>query len=287
MSALVGQQKTLVKRLLTNASGLVSTSLSAGYAPNQLGRAGIGLFTREVSGSLTSDTARPRFVVGLWKPVAWSPLDVKVNSQTYSTVRARVGDQYDLRSVDVSVLNPTAPFCIPCRIDALAPTGASVGGVGMGCSSCVDLTDPNRLPHDNWSLSSGTRGGSTDYWWTPTAGTEEAVLTVPGINGPANPIACHLEFTTLWQPSITTGPVILERLEGGTWTELTRWPFAATGPVGEFRLVARLRSYFFEASLPTSTEPTSSFRFRVPAGASQPSFMLFDPIITCHFGSLP
>lgn len=284
----LSQQKKLLRRLLSNALALVSSTETAAYGPRQFGKFSLGFLVREASGTATNahDTARPQFDFGLWKPTAFPNFEVKVGSSYISTEKGRVGAMYDLRYVKLTNLNPSNPFCVPCEIEALNAKGVSIGGVASDCgSACVDLTDANRLPATQWSLISGARGGSADYWWEPNpTPSGDAILTVPGFPVPQNTLDCHLNFTTSWtRVYAPITPVILERKIGSNWTEVMRWPNEAN-PHSEVRMANRLRSESVESTLPSPAYGTNTdtFRFRVPAAATAPDFRLFDPIQLCH-----
>jgi hypothetical protein len=290
ISGLVSQQKALVKRMLSDAPGLVSTTLNSALAPTRLGKLAPGLWDREASGTLTTSTARPRFVKPIWAAAdPGTPIIASINGQHFNLNKARTGAQYNLQMLDLAVMSPNTPFCLPCSI---VYRDTSTGNdSAVNCSGCIDLTDPGRLPHSGWDLKSGLRGGKQDYWWEPTvSATQDVVLTIPSGTPPSGVTSCSLMFTSEWTPDNTgEGPVILERLGSAGWTEIQRWPysFADMGtPVVEDRSRRRLRSEAIEANahLPASTD---EFRFRIPKGSTQPSFMLFDPAVYCRYGTLP
>lgn len=290
LDRLVAQQQTLIRRLLIEAPSLVAST--SDYARNNFGNVALGGFAREVKGTFDQQSARPSLQVHLAKAVDTGPaltVTSSVNNNPVTLTRNRPGVHFSSWGTSFDQLNPSDPYCVPCQINIRSGVGSA--GVSTGCSSgCLNLKDPNRLPHTSgWQLVRGQRPSTStlakdeDWWWQVTGSSQDEVLTIPSFTPPANTTQCALSFTTIINPGNQLSSLVLERLQGSTWQVLTSWKLDT--PFPETRSVARLRSYLFEANglLPSSTP---QFRFRLPAGQAS-SINIFEPLIMCRWGNVP
>lgn len=294
VSGILEQQKTLLKRILNNTASLVSNVESSNFAASNFGKVATGGLVREVSPFVTRESARPSLVHNVWKQIDTGPVPyATVSGVSVPLEKLRTGVHYNGYGTDFRNLNPSNPYCLPCFVGIRFPGQTS--GVSLGCSSgasCVDLTDPGRLPRTpGWQLASGPRPGTStnpadiDYWWRVTGSSQDEILTIPA-STPPNPSAnCLLSFTTEWvQEDLASSTLLLERKQGAAWTSLTSWNLE-TPFVESRRYGLRLRSYVFEANseLPSRTP---EFRFRLPANRSS-NIKIFEPVVLCRTGSVP
>ena len=284
LTKLVSDNEALLLRVLNAAPGLVAPSLASTYAENQLSRVALGLYAREND---HNGDARPSLVAGVSHFVKNFSQKISFSGTTVAMKPARPGIHYDAWYADMPALTSKKPWCLPCEIHV----GGDLGTYKFNCTTCVDLTDPGRLPHAGWNLVKGMRGGATDYWWEPDASpAKERTLTVPGMTVPAKALDCHLNFSFEWSGGAAGAPAVrLERWTAAGWTEMTRWPFDGSAVRKSRRQLTLTRTEFFETSIPVpvAASITDSFRFRVAAGDSVAGFLLFEPIQVCHIGVKP
>ncbi|MEM1416747.1 MAG: M14 family zinc carboxypeptidase [Myxococcota bacterium] len=286
------QQVALLTHLLTNASGLVSTTESLAFGPNEIGTLSAGLWTREhgYSGGPSANEARPTFIKGVFRPESTGSLNASINSMTYTYTQARRGTHYDLFSLQLAT-NGLNPLEIPCRISSQTMVGGNGSDDATICSggTTINLCDPSRLVATDWELVSkpADATGPEDCYWEPRA--VGGTLRFPHRTGwdtlSPQPSHCHFMFSASWS---TVGPgqtVVLER-EGttGGWDELWRFRYERPYFTG-FGPENNVFSFVYEANafLPTDT---AGFRFRVENGVPT-DFRIYDPVLYCRLGGLP
>ena len=283
---LVEDQKRLIIRLLREGFPLAERrDPSKAFLPTTIGGYSAGVWVREASAGAGHDTARPRFLKGVWRPIDPGSMIANVGGNLLPMTKTRRGVHYRSYSFDAAALPD--PWCLPCEIRYGQQDGGD-GGIDCRPERCIDLRDENRLPHVGWHLQRGDRGGQPDFWWAPDEDlVNETVLSIPGGIPPAGASHCQLMFTTEWDPRTLASPVILERQTPGGWREIERWPLGGSGNLSvETRRAARLRSELIETNAGIAGGLTDSFRFRVPAG-DKPNFKLFEPVVYCRIGAVP
>lgn len=276
-------QLNVIRRVLSVATTLDSTSAVSNYGPNAVGSKASGLWTREYRDG-NSTSARATFVKSVFLPDSTGALTANIDGEEYDYRRGRKGAQYELYYLPLASEPELDELCLPCEIISIDGGEPGTDGTTENCPGCIDLCDPDRLDAAGWEIRSGTRGGAPDCWWTPSE--DDGVLEVPSFTPPADTTHCHLTFSVIWGV-LSANQVWIERERtGGGWETLMTAEYGDPYNHGFFE-DERMLSYAFEGNNFLGTPRTPKFRFRVDGNAPTDTLQLFDPVVYCRHGELP